>query len=145
MPVMFRGIMQFTGWRKPISISGAGKAVGVILRRRPCFLSGDRRDATISGGALSRTVPTRRSGDHPQTTAMTAQLDLLEFPKHPDKSGAKADDDAQEQQGKSGSCEHGEHPSKEANGVNSERAEMIATETHYTKVAASSRTMRFLF
>ena len=38
MPVVFRGIMRFTGWRKPISISGAGKAVGVILRRRPCFL-----------------------------------------------------------------------------------------------------------
>ena len=36
----YRGNLQFTGWRKPISISGAGKAVGVILRRRPCSLSG---------------------------------------------------------------------------------------------------------
>ncbi|WP_371930090.1 hypothetical protein [Bradyrhizobium sp. CCGUVB1N3] len=27
-----------TGWREPISISGAGKVVGGILRQRPCFL-----------------------------------------------------------------------------------------------------------
>src|ERR1700686_2690323 len=39
MPVDSRGKLQITGWRKPISISGAGKAVSVILRRRPCFLS----------------------------------------------------------------------------------------------------------
>jgi len=38
MPVDSRGKLQFTGWREPISISGAGKAVSVILRRRPCFL-----------------------------------------------------------------------------------------------------------
>ena len=31
--------MQFTGRRKPILISGAGKVVDGILRRRPCFLS----------------------------------------------------------------------------------------------------------
>jgi hypothetical protein len=30
--------MRFTGRRKPISMSGAGKAVSVIFRRRPCFL-----------------------------------------------------------------------------------------------------------
>src|SRR4051812_22567020 len=30
-------MMRFTGWRKPILISGAGKAVGGILRRRSCF------------------------------------------------------------------------------------------------------------
>jgi hypothetical protein len=76
---------------------------------------------------------------------MTAQLDLFEFPEHPHKSGAETDDDSQEHQSKSGSCEHGEHPSKEANGVNSERAEIIATEIHYTKVATASRAMRFLF
>jgi hypothetical protein len=99
----------------------------------------------ISGGALSRAVLTRRSGDHPDATALTAQPDLFELPKHPDKGGAKTDDDGQKQQSKSGSCEHGEHPSKEANGVDSERAEMIATEAHYTKVAASSRAPRLLF
>ena len=76
---------------------------------------------------------------------MTAQLDLLEFPEHPHKGGAETDDDTQKQQRKSGSCEHGEHPSKEANGVNSERAEMIATEAYYTKVAVPSRARRFLF
>ena len=32
-------MLQFTGWREPISISGAGKVVDGILRRRPCFLS----------------------------------------------------------------------------------------------------------
>lgn len=88
---------------------------------------------------------TRGSGDHPDATAMTAQLDLLEFPKHPDKGGAQTDDDTQEQQSKNGSCEHGEHPSKEANGINSERAEMIATEAYYTKVAVPSRVRRTLF
>src|SRR5689334_1396112 len=31
-------MLQFTGWREPISISGAGKVVDGILRRRPCFL-----------------------------------------------------------------------------------------------------------
>ena len=98
-----------------------------------------------SAGALSRAVLTRRSGDHPDATAMTAQPDLFEFPKHPDKGDAKTDDDGQKQQSKSGSCEHGEHPSKEANGVNSERAEMIATEVYYTKVATSSRDWRLLF
>jgi hypothetical protein len=99
----------------------------------------------ISVGALSRAVLTRRSGDHSEASAMTAQLDLLEFPEHPHKSGAETDDDSQEHQSKSGSCEHGEHPSKEANGVNSERAEIIATEVHYTKVAAASQVRRFLF
>jgi hypothetical protein len=31
-------MLQFTGRREPILISGAGKAVDGILRRRPCFL-----------------------------------------------------------------------------------------------------------
>src|SRR6476661_4558949 len=38
MPVRIPGILKFTGWREPISISGAGKVVDGILRRRPCFL-----------------------------------------------------------------------------------------------------------
>ena len=29
-------MLRFTGWREPISISGAGKVVDGILRRRPC-------------------------------------------------------------------------------------------------------------
>jgi hypothetical protein len=33
-------MLKFTGWREPISISGAGKVVDGILRRRPCFLTG---------------------------------------------------------------------------------------------------------
>jgi len=138
--------MQFTGWRKPISMSGAGKAVGVILRRRPCFFAQrSARCRQVRAVALSRAVLTRRPGDHSDATTMTARLDLLEFPKHPHKGGAQTDDDTQEQQSKSGSCEHGEHPSKEANGVNSERAEMIATMVYYTKVVASSPVWRFLF
>ncbi|CAN7363192.1 hypothetical protein LJR220_003228 [Bradyrhizobium sp. LjRoot220] len=32
-------MVQFTGWREPISISGAGKVVDGILRRRPCFFA----------------------------------------------------------------------------------------------------------
>jgi hypothetical protein len=76
---------------------------------------------------------------------MTAQPELLEFPEHPHKGGAETDDDAKEQQGIGRSCEHGERPSKEANGKNSERAEMNATNTCYTKVATPSRARRILF
>jgi hypothetical protein len=36
MTAKSRGIMHSTGRRKPILMSGAGKAVGGILRRRPC-------------------------------------------------------------------------------------------------------------
>lgn len=99
----------------------------------------------ILGAALSRAVPTRGSGNHSHSSATAAQLELLEFPKHPHKGGAETDDDTQQQQSKNGSCEHGEHPSKEANGVNSERAEIIATEAYYTKVAVPSRASRRLF
>ena len=99
----------------------------------------------LAGGALSRAVLTRWSGDHPDVTAMAAQPDLLEFPKHPHKGGAQTDDDTQEHQSKGRSCEHGEHPSTEANGVNSERAEMIATKADYTKVAGPSRGGLLLF
>jgi len=31
-------MLQFTGRRKPILISGAGKVVDGILRQRPCFI-----------------------------------------------------------------------------------------------------------
>ena len=89
----------------------------------------------MPGGALSQAVPARRSGDRPEASATTAQPDLLEFPEHPHKGGAETNDDAQKQQSIGGSCEHGEHPSKEANGVNSEQAEIIATWACYTKVA----------
>jgi hypothetical protein len=37
LAVQIRGKVKATGRRKPISISGAGKVVGGILRRRPCF------------------------------------------------------------------------------------------------------------
>jgi hypothetical protein len=37
MAAGIHGMLQFTGWREPISISGAGKVVDGILRRRPCF------------------------------------------------------------------------------------------------------------
>lgn len=99
----------------------------------------------MSGGALSQAVPARRSGDHPEASATTAQPDLLELPEHPHKGGAKTNDDAQKQQSIDGSCEHGEHPTKEANGVNSVRAEIIAAKTCYTKVALPSRVRRVLF
>jgi hypothetical protein len=50
--------------------------------------------------------------------AVTVRLgDLLEFPEHPDKGNAEADDDAQKHQGQARSCEHGEHPKNDASGV----------------------------
>jgi len=96
MPVMFRGNMQFTGWRKPISISGAGKAVGVILRRRPCFLPGnDRRN--LASGARPCGLPTRKSASLSEAIAVAVRFDLLDFPEHPDKGDPEANDDAEEQ------------------------------------------------
>src|SRR5262249_14518948 len=35
--------------------------------------------------------------------------DLFDFPECPDKGGAEADDDAKENQGQGGGCEHGQH------------------------------------
>jgi hypothetical protein len=63
-----------------------------------------------SRGALSRAIPTPRSGDLAEATATAALFHLLEFPEHPHKGGAQTDDDTQEQQGQSRGCEHGEHP-----------------------------------
>ncbi|HVD85626.1 MAG TPA: hypothetical protein VNC42_15540 [Bradyrhizobium sp.] len=42
---------------------------------------------------------------------------LLDFPEHPHKGNAEADNDAQKQQRQAGCCEHAEHPSYEASGV----------------------------
>jgi hypothetical protein len=48
MPTRIHGMVQFTGWREPISMSGAGKVVDGILRRRPCFLCPlHRLDGTV--------------------------------------------------------------------------------------------------
>ena len=42
---------------------------------------------------------------------------LLDFPKHPYKGDTQTDDDAQKQQRQTRGCEHGEHPSTNANGI----------------------------
>ena len=48
MTAKSRGIMHSTGRRKPILMSGAGKAVGGILRRRPCsFVAGPILDLPL--------------------------------------------------------------------------------------------------
>jgi hypothetical protein len=43
-------------------------------------------------------------------TVATRFGQLLDFPEHPHKGNAEADDDAQKQQRQSGGCEHGGHP-----------------------------------
>lgn len=56
MPVRIPGILKFTGWREPISISGAGKVVDGILRRRPCFFGSSfacRRRGVPAGWTFS--------------------------------------------------------------------------------------------
>jgi hypothetical protein len=40
------------------------------------------------GGSLSRAVVARRCGDLVEASAVTAQLDLLQFPEHPHKGHA---------------------------------------------------------
>ena len=48
------GHYPVTGWREPISISGAGKAVSVILRRRPCFLCAGHVCALTASAGVAR-------------------------------------------------------------------------------------------
>ena len=109
-------MMQFTGRREPISMSGAGKAVGVILRRRPCFFARRTRADRRARSSLSGCRATGRSGNAffresvrgpARTSAVTMRLSsgslpflgcLLEFPEHPDKGRAQADHNRQEQQ-----------------------------------------------
>ena len=68
MPAEFPGILKFTGWREPISISGAGKVVDGILRRRPCFLCPEH----WPGAAERRqTIRLRHSRSAPQLPCET--------------------------------------------------------------------------
>src|ERR1700674_4491231 len=86
MPVDSRGKLQITGWRKPISISGAGKAVSVILRRRPCFLS-------CSTGLTCRAI--RRCRRRPRKLVICVPRALLAVcafrPVHRGKSSMSAE------------------------------------------------------
>ena len=70
---------------------GHGPTVGCgVAQHRP-----DREDA----GWLSESI-----------TVATRFGRLLDFPEHPHKGNAEADDDAQKQQCQAGGCEHGGHP-----------------------------------
>jgi hypothetical protein len=58
------------------------------------------------------------SGDLTEAIAVTMRFGcLLDLPEHPYEGRAQADDDAQKQQRQTRGCEHGEHPSTNANGV----------------------------
>jgi hypothetical protein len=82
--------MQFTGWRKPISISGLARPLALYCADGLVFCPAAR---------LSKAI------------AVTLQFGhTLDFPEHPDKGYTQADDDAQKNQGQARGCEHGEHP-----------------------------------
>jgi hypothetical protein len=93
----------------------AGKVVGGILRRRPCFLC-----ALIRGRSRADKPPRAVIIGKLLSDAVTASMrfgDLLDLPEHPDKGNAEADDDAQKHQRQARSGEHDEHPQNDASGV----------------------------
>ena len=49
-----------TGWREPISMSGAGKVVDGILRQRPCFLMGTAAFSASLADVDATESPSRR-------------------------------------------------------------------------------------
>src|SRR4051812_4445358 len=53
-------MLAVTGWREPISMSGAGKVVDGILRQRPCFFNGYRR---LFADIYGADAPARRRHD----------------------------------------------------------------------------------
>jgi hypothetical protein len=71
MTAKSRGIMHSTGRRKPILMSGAGKAVGGILRRRPCsFLAGPILRPSLKPAVVM-------SAAHPRRLVICAPQQLL--------------------------------------------------------------------
>ena len=97
--------MGFTGWRKPISISGAGKVAWRYTALAALFF--------VPGSlALCPGQPRGEDADRLSESIAVATPfgHLLDFPEHPHEGNAEADDDAQKQQRQAGGCEHGEHP-----------------------------------
>ena len=62
-------------------------------------------------GSTVAVLPDREdAGWLSQSIAVAARFGhLLDFPEHPHKGNAEADDDAQKQQRQAGGCEHGSH------------------------------------
>src|SRR6478672_4162357 len=127
MPAEFPGILKFTGWREPISISGAGKVVDGILRRRPCFLcpvncsprkcrrgrAGSKKYSVLSGlrRSSNRKHEEPRGSERPGAIALATRPGNypFDFPEYPDEARTQTDDDAEEQQGQSRGREHVQH------------------------------------
>src|SRR5258708_9921636 len=84
-------LFQCPGWQGRMALYCAG---GLVLWTRPQHRP-DREDA----GWLSESI-----------TVATRFGHLLDFPEHPHKGNAEAEDDAQKQQCQAGGCEHGGHP-----------------------------------
>jgi hypothetical protein len=121
-------------------MSGLGKVVGGILRRRPCFLCAGFALADSSAAADASTFV---AGPLSDAVAVTLRFgDLLDLPKHPDKGNAQADDDAQKHQRQARGCEHGEHPCKDASGVPKNGNKKAASVQNTPKPRESFRPMR---
>jgi hypothetical protein len=93
---------------------------GLVFYQGIAFSSGRAPGNARRYRALSGRLATSEAG------AVAALLHLFDFPEHPHEGSAKTDDETQKQEGHGRGCEHGEHPSREANGVNSEAAETAA-------------------
>ncbi len=98
----FRVIVQFTGRREPISMSGAGKAAWRYTAPTALFFVADlpaRNRSSSCGTAPDRTVPGENAVSLSDAIAvMTRFGHLLDFPEHPHKRSTQADDNAQEKQ-----------------------------------------------
>jgi hypothetical protein len=86
---------QCPGWQGRLALYCAG---GLVFLRtvhwRRCCPPGPRGE---DAGRLSESIAVATRFGH-----------LLDFPEHPDKGNAEADDDAQKQQCQAGGCEHGD-------------------------------------
>src|ERR1700752_4956179 len=107
MPLRFPVMVQFTGWREPISMSGAGKVVDGILRRRPCFFYLTHRRLLPPRATLepwpARVFccgPAGASAGLAEAVALAVPLGRLplDFPEHPYNGRPQADHDAQKYQ-----------------------------------------------
>jgi hypothetical protein len=87
------------------NIRGLARSPGVILRWRPCFF------VHGSLAAVPPAQPKRMPIGLSEAIAVATRFGhLLDFPEHPHKGNAEADDNTQKQQREAGGCKHGEHP-----------------------------------
>jgi len=99
-------------WSSPDGASqfqypGVGKVAWRYTALAALFLC-----ARLFGGSAARAAHAKRMpiGLSKAIAVATRFGHLLDFPEHPHKGNAEADDNAQKQQREAGGCKHGEYP-----------------------------------